>query len=419
MASVSLAPFRQRAFRLMWIGALVSNIGTWMESVALGYYVAHTTGKASSAAIVTAAGFIPAALVGPIGSAMSDRLRRRKVLVIGSLTSSLIAAVIAVWVGTGNARPGGLAIVAFVAGTVSAFTFPSFQTTLPTLVPRDQLVAAVGLSNAQWNIGRVIGPAMAALAIAIGDIQLALWCNAASYLAVCAAVLLVQFHQPPGVHRPIFGALADGIRFARTTPAMRSMLVVMIATIFIASPFIAFVPLMATEVFGGGSGATSLLVTSQGIGAVTAAFTLGAVTNRWGLNRVMMAAVTALCPVLVLYGIAPRLWVAAITLVMIGLVYGYTFTSFASVSQQTAPDELRGRVLAVNTFVLGLMFPLGSLLQGQLADRAGLRWVTVGSGTVLFAIVGVIRFKRGRVGSPPWRRSQRKPLRTESALPSM
>jgi len=418
MAS-ALAPFRSRSFRLMWTGALISNIGTWMESVALGYYVAHTTGKASSAAIVTAAGFIPAALVGPIGSAMSDRLRRRKVLVIGSLSSSVIAGAIAIWVGTGDARPGGLAVVAFLAGSVSAFTFPSFQTTLPTLVPRDQLVAAVGLSNAQWNIGRVIGPAMAALAIAIGDIQLALWCNAASYLAVCVAVLLVPFHQPPGVRRPIFGALADGIRFARTTPAMRSMLVVMIATIFIASPFIAFVPLMATDVFGGGSAATSLLVTSQGVGAVAAAFTLGSVTNRWGLQPVMIAAVITLCPALVLYGIAPRLWIAAISLAIVGLVYGYSFTSFMGVSQQSAPDELRGRVLAVNSFVLGTMFPFGTLLQGELADWAGLRRITIGSGVLLFIVLGVIRLWRGRVGSPPWRKTPRKPLTTEPALPLM
>ena len=395
----------------MWTGALVSNIGTWMESVALGYYVAHTTGKASSAAVVTAAGFIPGALVGPIGSAMADRLRRRKVLIIGNVASCLIAAAIAVWVGTGDAHAGGLAVVAFIAGSVSMFTFPSFQTTLPNLVPRDQLVAAVGLSNAQWNIGRVIGPAMAALAITIGDIEFALWCNAASYLAVCVAVSLVPFNQPPGERRPIFGALADGIRFARNTPAMRSMLALMIATILIASPFIAFVPLMATEVFHGRSAATSLLVTSQGIGAVTAAFTLGTVTNRWGLPRVMLAAVTALCPALILYAAAPRLLLAAIAIVLVGLTYGYSFTSFMGVAQQSAPDHLRGRVLAVNSFVLGIMFPIGTLLQGQLADWLGLRWVTAGSAVLLLAVLGVTRPKRGRVGSPTWP--------TETALPSM
>ncbi len=397
MPSASLAPFRSRSFRLMWGGALLSNVGTWMETVALGYYVAESTGKASWLAIIAAAGFLPGAIIGPVGSAMADRLRRRRVLAIGSTASGTIAAALALWVGTGNATPAGIALVAFIAGCVSAFTFPSFQTTLPMLVPREQLVAAVGLSNAQWNIGRVIGPALAAIAIAIGGIQAALWCNAASYIAVVVAVVLVRFHQPVGEARPIFGALADGVRFARNSPAMRSMLVLMVATIAIASPFIAFVPQMATTVLGGGSNTTSLLVTSQGIGAVIAAFTLGAVTQRFGLSRVMLLAVAALCPALVLYGTAPTAWVAAPALTMVGLTYGFAFTSFAGVAQESAPDEMRGRVLAVNSFVLGVLYPIGALVQGQLADEIGLRWVTGGSGAVLLAVVGVVTVRRGAV----------------------
>ena len=383
----SLAPFRSRGFRLIWSGALVSNIGTWMETVALGYYVAETTGKASWLAIVAAAGFLPGAILGPIGSAMADRLRRRRVLLIGSIVSGLIAAALAAWVGTGDATPVGIAVLAFVAGSVSMFVFPSFQTTLPTLVPRDQLVAAVGLSNAQWNIGRVIGPALAAIAIAVGGIQLALWFNAVSYLAVCAVVLMVPFHQPPGERRPVLGALADGFRFARGSAEMRSMLVLMVATIAIASPFIAFVPQMATNILRGGSTATAVLVTAQGIGAVTAAFTLGGVAQRLGLARVMLLAVGALCPALVLYGLAPSMWVAVPALALVGVAYGFAFTAFSGVAQQSAPDELRGRVLAVNSFVLGVLYPVGSLLQGQLADKVGLRWVTAGSGVLLFLVV--------------------------------
>lgn len=367
----------------------MSNIGTWMETVALGYYVADTTGKASWSAVVAAAGFLPGAIVGPVGSAMADRLRRRRIMFVGSVLSGLIAAALALWVGAGDATPLGIAVMAFLAGCVSMFTFPSFQTTLPTLVPRDQLVAAVGLSNAQWNIGRVIGPAFAALAIAAGGIGLALWINAASYLAVCVALALVKFHQPPGDRRPVFGALADGFRFARASAPMRSMLVLMVATIAIASPFIAFVPQMATNVLGGGSGATSLLVTAQGVGAVAAAFTLGTVTQRFGLPKVMLLAVAALSPALVAYGVAPTLWLAAPALALVGVTYGYAFTAFSGVAQEAAPDEMRGRVLAVNSFVLGVLYPVGSLLQGQLADEVGLRWVTAGSGVLLLAVVAL------------------------------
>jgi MFS family permease len=370
----------------MWAGALVSNIGTWMETVALSYYVADTTGKPSWSAIVGAAGFIPAAVVGPIGSAMADRLDRRRVLITTSAASALIAATLAVWVGGGNAGPAGIAVLSFVGGAIAMFGFPSFQTALPELVPPDHLVAAVGLSNAQWNLGRILGPACAALAMSIGGIETALWCNVVSFAAVIAALTTIRLPDRAPLRRPIFAALADGFRFARSHPAMRRMLALMIATMFIASPFIAFVSQMATNVFDGSEKATSLLVTAQGVGAVSAAFTLGGLSNRLGVWRLLTGAVLLLGPALVLYAISPELWVAAVCLAFVGLLYGYCFTSFAGVAQQSAPNEMRGRVLAVNSFVLGLLFPIGTLVQGAIADVAGLRWVTAASGILLLAV---------------------------------
>jgi len=395
MSSASLAPFRSRKFTLMWIGAMLSNIGTWMETVGLTYYVAHTTHESSSSALVAAAGFLPNGVLGPIGSAMADRWSRRGMLIVGNALAAIIAAVLAVWVGGGSATPVGIAALSFVAGCVGAFTFPSFQSVLPDLVPREDLVAAVGLSNAQWNLGRIIGPSLAAVVISIAGIGAALWCNSISFLAVIIAVALVKVPHRPGERRPVFSALADGLRFALAHPLMRRMLVVMVLTIGIASPFIAFVSQMATNVFGGDAKATSVLVTAQGIGAVTAAFTLGSVTKRIGVIPVMFVGTSLLCPALIGYAAAPWLWLAAVMLTFVGLFYGYAFTSFASVTQQAAPDDMRGRVLAVNFMVLGILFPIGALIQGQIAGAIGLRWTTAASGIVLGA---------GLLVLAPWQR---------------
>jgi MFS family permease len=298
---------------------------------------------------------------------------------------------------SGEAGPTELAVIGFVAGCASAFTFPAFQTALPHLVPREHLMAAVGVSNAQWNLGRVLGPVFAALAMSIGGVGAALWCNAASFLAVVAAAAAVCVPPPSGVRRPVLGALADGVRFARATPPMRRMLVLMVFTMLLASPFIAFVPQMATNVFDGGPRATSLLVTAQGVGAVLAAFTLGSVTKRWGLSPVMVGSLLAMCPLLALYGGAPHLVLSAVAVAVLGLAYGYAFTTFAGTAQEHAPDEMRGRVLAVNTFVLGFLYPIGALVQGRVADEVGLRWVTAGSGIVLgLCVVGVLAWRAVR-----------------------
>lgn len=370
----------------MWTGSLVSNIGTWMETVGIGYYVADTTGKASWSAIVGAAGFIPNGILGPIGSAMADRLDRRRTILIGQALAAVIAAIVAIWVGSGDATPAGLALLALASGCVFAFSFPSFQTSVPDLVPREHLTAAIGMSNAGWNLGRVLGPAAAAGAIALGGIEFALWCNAVSFLAVMVAVVLARISTRRGERRPVFAALVDGLRFARTTPTMRRMLAVMIPTIFIGSPFIAFVAQMATTVLGLESGAVSVLTTAQGVGAVIAAFGLGAVVARHSPPTVLAGAVAALCVSLVAYAAAPNLATMAAALLVVGVTYGLAFVSFSSIAQSCAPDEMRGRVLAVNSFVLGIGYPVGTLVQGVIADAVGLRWVTGGSAVVLAVV---------------------------------
>jgi MFS family permease len=119
------------------------------------------------------------------------------------------------------------------------------------------------------------------------------------------------------------------------------------------------------------------------VGAVIGAFTLGWLTHRLGLWRVMTGSIAAFAAALVLYGAAPALWVAAIGVAMCGFGYGSSFTTFAGLSQQVASEDMRGRVLAVNTFILGALYPLGALVQGWLSDRIGLKWVTAGSGVLL------------------------------------
>jgi MFS family permease len=395
--STTFAPFRSRQFLLVWIGALVSNTGTWMETVALGYYVADTTGKNSASALVVAATFIPNGLLGPVGSALADRLNRRNVIIAGNVVVAAIACVVAWWVGTGGATATGLAALGFLSGCTFAFFFPAYQTVLPELVPPEHLVASIGLSNAQWNLGRVLGPVAAAVAIWLGGIEAALWCNAASFGAVIIAVLLAKVSTRRGAKRPILGALRDGVDFARHTPAMRRMLMVMVPTIVLGAPFIAFVAQMATNVHGGNDRATSMLTVAQGIGAVVAALTLGTLTARLGSRTLMIAGAAAFGVVLVGYGLAPNLWWAGLGLLLVGVTYGWAFLAFSSTAQEAAAPEMRGRALAVNSLVLGVGYPLSALAQGRIADGVGLRQVTVFSGLALLLVTVAVAGRSGGV----------------------
>ena len=399
MASTSFAPFRHRAFTLVWIGALVSNIGTWMEITALSYYVADTS-KASWSGIVAAAGFLPTALLSPFAGAWADRFERRTIMILSNSVAGVIAGSVAILVANKSATPGLLALFALAGGCANAIGFPAFQATLPDLVPPGDLVAAIGLSSTQWNLGRILGPSAAGLAIWVGGVPAALWCNAASFFAVIVAISLARIPRSPRTKRPIISAIRDSIRFARTNHAVRSMVPLMIAVTFITAPFIGFIAQMATKVFHAEQGGTSLLVTAQGVGAVVAGVSMGALNKRFGLRRTMVGATCLLAPALVSYGVSPNIATASVALAFTGGAYMASLSSFSTITQQSAPPELRGRAMAVNNFILGSAYPLGLFVQGPLADSTSLRAVTVGSGFVFAGVLVVGRVASARRTAP-------------------
>ena len=380
----------------MWLGSLVSNVGTWMETVALGRYVAETTGKAVWTGILAAAGFLPTAIVGLIGGALADRASRKRMMIVGSLAQAAIAAVVTALVAAERATPTGLSLLALASGCAGAISFPAFQSAIPDLVGPEDLPAAIGLGSVQWNLGRVLGPVLAGLAISLGSIGTALAINTASFFAVVIAVAPVAIPQrPPSANRPpVLRTIADGWRIVRTEPGLRVMNAAMCVNTLVAAPFIALIPAMVEKVLHAGRSANSVLVTAQGIGAVVAGLAIGPLVIRFGVRRVMVGAMAATALALVAYGAAPGLVLMAPALAVVGGSYMTSLSSFSTVGQTRAPAEYRGRVMAINNAVLGLLYPVGAVAQGALGDRIGLRTVTIGSGIVLGGVLAVVAVVR-------------------------
>jgi MFS family permease len=172
----------------------------------------------------------------------------------------------------------------------------------------------------------------------------------------------------------------------RGEPGLRITALAMCLNTFLAAPFIALVPAMALEVLHSGSLGTTVLVTAQGIGAVLMAFSLGTLVDRHGGRRVLMTLMATLPVALLAYAGAPDLALSAVALFAVGLLYLGALSSFTTIAQLRVPAEIRGRVLAVFTVILGSLYPLGSIIQGKLADHIGLRETTAGS-AVLMAVV--------------------------------
>jgi len=396
--SRSLAPLRHRPFALLWAGAFVSNIGTWMETVAVGVLVTTETGQAGWAGLVAAAGFVPTAVIGPVGGALADRLNRRHIMLVTTVVQTGLATLLTVLAIAGNPSPGVVTLIVLAAGCTLALGFPAYQALLPDLVPREDLPGAVALSSAQWNLGRVIGPALAGIVISIGGYAWAFGFNAVSFLAVFAVLLAIR---PPVRKRQtdasILEAIRAGARFARSEPGLRVVVGYMALNTLLAAPFIALVPAVALKVFHNEDAGTALLVTGQGVGAVLMGLSLGPLHDRFGNRRVMLGVLWGLPVALCAYAYAPNLWFGVVTIFVVGFLYLGALSSFTTIAQLRAPDHLRGRVLSVLMFLLGALYPLGSVLQGAIADRVGLRATTAGAALIMAGVLLTVRLLRPQI----------------------
>ena len=394
--SVAFAPLRHRNYALVWTAGLISNVGTWMETVAVGDLVADRTGQAGWTALVAAAAFLPMGLLGPIGGAFADRLDRRRMLIAMTATQMVCAIALAVLAGTGHATPGAVAVVVFVAGCVAGLGFPAYAAMLPDLVPAKDLLAAMSLSQAQWNLGRVVGPALAGIAIYFGSYTAAFALNAASFAAMLLALRFLRLERraKPTDDTGLWARIAIGARAARAEPGVRSAILMISVVALTASPFIALIPAMARVRFDGASSLTSWFVTAQGIGAVAGAFLLPVLAARFGRYRMLLVSLVLLPGALVLYGLAPTPTAAAVALVGVGATYMFVFSGIGTVVQLRAPAELRARVLSFYFLALGVLYPIGATIQGPIADRIGLGEMTVLSGIALFGVVVLLRLLR-------------------------
>jgi len=395
----SLAPLRHRRFALIWSGAFASNVGTWMETIGVGILVTTTTGQASWTGVVAAAGFVPNAVLGPFGGALADRLHRRTLLAVTTTVQLLLAGVLTLLAASGTPGPLLVTMIVLASGCAGALGFPAYQAILPDLVPREELTSAVALSAAQFNLGRVIGPALAGIVIAIGGYAWAFGVNMLSFLFVLGALALVRLPAPAAPPTEgIFRSIGTGFRFARADPGIRTAFTLLALNSFLAAPFIALVPAVALKVFGDETRGTAVLVTAQGLGAVTMALVIGALTVRMGRRRTLFTVFAATQVSLLVYAGAPTLAIGAVTIFVVGFWYLGALSSSTTVAQLRAPAALRGRVVSVAMLILGSMYPLGAVTQGWVADRIGLRATTAGAAVLMLIVMGVAYLIRPDAG---------------------
>jgi len=337
-------------------------------------------------------------VLSPVGGALADRLDRRRFIMAADSIEAALAALLAVLAWTDRASPVVVTAVVLVAGCSSALRLPFQQSILPDVVPREDMLSATSLSSAQFNLGRVVGPALAGVVIALGSYGLAFAVNAASYLAAVGALALVRVpRRTPADDGGMGSRIRAGARAALAEPGCRSAILLIGIVALLASPFIALVPAVADRLVEGEGAlgaATGALTTAQGVGAVLGALCIVPLADRIGLRRVLVADLV-LCPLaLVAYGATPEIVSAVVALTVVGALYIGLLSGLSTVVQLRAPAAYRGRVLSLYMVALGVVYPIGALFQGAVADMIGLPATTAGFALALVVVVAALAVLR-------------------------
>ncbi len=394
-ASLGIANYRN-----FFAGALLSNIGGWMQRIAQDWLVLTelTDHSARALGFVTALQFVAMPLLAPWTGAVADRFPKRKVLMVTQLLLALNSLVLFFLVSTGVVTLWWVYFLAFTQGLAMAFDGPARQSFVSEMVPDRLLPNAVGLNSTSFNSARLIGPAAAGALIGVAGVAPALLVNALSFVPMLIGLATMrQDELHPAPERRGRGSAIEGLRYLRGRPDILMVMFVVFMLGTFGMNFQINNAVMATTMFGKGAEEFGLLGTLMAIGTLAAA--LIAARRQKPRLRVLLGALLAFTVFTTVLALAPSYSIYAILLVPVGWTMLTVMTTANSTVQLATAPQMRGRVMAVYMAIFQGGTPLGAPFVGWVTDQWGPRWgILVGSIACALTFIGVLGFMVGHRG---------------------
>ncbi len=380
---VMFRSLRHRDFALFWTGNFLSNIGTWMQNLALGWLILIMT---NSPFLLGLNGFLssaPSLFFSLPGGAIADRLNRRKLMIYTQTAMMFLALGLAVLTSLGVVKIGEILLISFLTGLASALNNPAYQALVSDLVEREDLLNAVALNSAQFNMSRAIGPTLAGLSLGAVGAAGCFYLNSVSFLALIIALLMITVPSHPVREGPtVWGAMMDGVRFVGRHRLVIVLLSVPSFLTLLGLPFVVLMPVFARDLLKVGASGLGYLMAGAGLGAVMAALTIAAQDSAEHQGRRILASAALFSLALIMLGQAHSFWWAFSLLLVLGATMVGALALTNSTLQVISPPELRGRIMSMyNLAVLGLA-PLGSLQAGIIAEKLGARFALTLGGAI-------------------------------------
>jgi MFS family permease len=379
------AALLSRDFRILWLGAFTSTVGTWMQKFAQSWLVLSLTGSAWYLGLDSFLGELPILLFTLVGGVIADRHNRRLLLISSQVVQLSSAALLAVLVWFGVVHVWHVLLLSCVSGFAQAFGGPAYQSLVPSLVPKKDLPNAIALNSIQFNLSRVIGPALAGLTAASVGLAACFGVNALSFLAVIAALTALRVpHVRPTTSMAMLTEMKGGLRHVRNEPTLVSLIVVALASTFLGLPMQTFLPVLAQQIFGEGVDTYSRMMSFSGAGAVSGALAVAWLGRFQGMGKVLLGLQATFSLLVIAVAWSRSIHLTYLLLFAAGISTMVTTSLVTSLVQLVAPDEMRGRVMSIYMVAFRGGMPLGSLVSGALISRIGLPIVLTLNGTLLF-----------------------------------
>jgi len=376
----------------VWSGSLASNVGTWMQNVALGAFGWKLTHSPNYVALLTFAQLGPLLALSILSGVLADAVDRRTLLIAAQVEQMVLSFVLA-WVARGS-HPSTAAIFWCVVaiGIGNALNGPVFSAVLPILVGRRDLAGAVSLQSVQLNLSRVIGPAIGGLLLPAIGAPGVFVLNGVTYLFAIATLVVVEIPRPyPPVGETGVRRLVAGFAVARADRLVRNCLLTMCTMSLLCLPFVGLMPVLAAEQFHMSTTGLSygVFYALFGFGAALGAISIGTVMVGWSKPLVARRSLAAFAVTLLVFGSVHRTAFAFPIAFLVGIAYFSTVTSLSTVLQEHLDDTTRGRVMALWIMAFGGTVPIGVLIGGAIARHASIGAVVVCGAGVAALLAGI------------------------------
>ncbi len=391
----TLRALRHRNYRLFFYGQTLSIIGNWVQQIAMAWLVYRLTESAWLLGVTGFAGQIAILVFAPFGGMWADRFDKHKLLLVTQVVSAVPPIALAALTWTGAVEVWHIIVMALVLGIINAIDTPIRLAFTIEMVTREDLPSAIAMNALMQSAGRMIGPTVAGLLLAVSTEAFCFVANALSKVLIIAMVMMMVITPRPLERTAAspWQQLAEGARYAWNLIPVRWLLPMVAIISFMVTPYQTLMPIFAAEVYGGGAGMLGFLIGAAGGGGVIGMLALASRRDVRGLTRWITAA--SLCAGLgvLVFALSPWLPLSLAALAVTGFGIVVNGMSVSTVIQTIVDDRMRGRIMGIFSVAFLGMYPLGSLAGGALASVIGAP-ATLAIGGGLCTIAALVLWRR-------------------------